>query len=100
MTLKPASSPGTRALTNTRRAGSGPGCIELRDLTRYRVLFLNTANWVCGAANIGCASDADALAEAERLLKWHPAAEVWQGDRVVGNVGGRKDRPRPAGELP
>ncbi|HKM61794.1 MAG TPA: hypothetical protein VJY39_04820 [Acidisphaera sp.] len=75
--------------------------MESRHLTRYRVLFLNTADWVCGAANIACASDADALAEAERLLKWHPAAEVWQADRVVGSVGGRKDGHRPpASERP
>ena len=68
---------------------TAPESLQPQRLAPYRVLFLNTADHVCAAANIACADDAAALREAEQMLKWHAGVEVWQAERVVGTIGRR-----------
>ena len=66
------------------------GSLQSQRLAPYRVLFLNTADHVCGAANIKCADDTAALKQAEQMLKWHAGVEVWQAERVIATIAGRK----------
>ena len=54
-------------------------------LPRYRCYFL-VGECIKAAENIDAADDADALAEAEKLIlrSGFCAVEVWQGSRMVG----------------
>jgi hypothetical protein len=55
-------------------------------MPHYRIHFLNPAGRTDAFNAADCASDVEAAAEAKRLLRKHPAAEVWCDSRKVGRV--------------
>ena len=52
----------------------------------YRVYKIGSDQHIKAAENIECATDQEARCEAERLLEVYPAAEVWEGRRLVARV--------------
>ena len=56
-------------------------------MTDYKLYTLDGTDRIDRSADIECASDADALAEARRMLKPTQRAEVWQRERFVAKVG-------------
>jgi hypothetical protein len=52
----------------------------------YRVYMIGPDDHIKEAENIECATDQEACAEAQRRLDRHPAAEVWEGRRLVARI--------------
>jgi hypothetical protein len=55
----------------------------------YRIYLLNAGHGIHGVHEVEAADDTAALADAARVVEDHPAAEVWQRERLVGQVRGR-----------
>ena len=55
-------------------------------MTGYRVYMIGSDEHIKEAENIECATDKEACAEAERILGVYPAAEVWEGRRLVARI--------------
>ena len=52
----------------------------------YRVLIINRDDRIRAFNSCECATDESAKTEAAALLSWHPAVEVWHGERFVGRL--------------
>ena len=57
-------------------------------MVAYRIFVLTEKDRIASEIQAACASDHDALARAEATLEGRYAAEVWQGERLVGRLGG------------
>ncbi|HEY7581694.1 MAG TPA: hypothetical protein VH855_29195 [Acetobacteraceae bacterium] len=55
-------------------------------MTLYRVYMIGSDDHIKEAENIECATDQEACVEAERMLDAYPAAEVWEGRRLVARI--------------
>jgi len=53
----------------------------------YRIYILNQKSQILSGDWIECASDAEAIAEAEKQAGRRQTIEVWCGDRKIGRVG-------------
>lgn len=57
-------------------------------MNSYRIYLLNAQERIAAASESVHADDTAALSQAEGLRGDHHAAEVWEGSRLVGRVGG------------
>lgn len=62
-------------------------------MNSYRIYLLNEQERIAEASEARHADDSSALSEAEGLRGDHHAAEVWEGSRLVGRVGGEFSLP-------
>ena len=56
-------------------------------MTPYRVYMLDRHNRICGAQDIDCADDEEAVAQAARLTQDGAEVELWTEARLVGRLG-------------
>jgi hypothetical protein len=57
-------------------------------MSQYRIYVLNSQERVARSLEVDFPADRDALAHAEDARAGHYAAEVWDGERLVGRLGG------------
>jgi exonuclease I len=53
-------------------------------MAHYRIYLLTHDNHIDNFQIAECVSDVEAAIEAKKLLREHPAAEIWCGTRLVG----------------
>jgi hypothetical protein len=52
----------------------------------YRIYMIGSDDHIKEAQNVECATDQEACLHAERMLDTYPAAEVWEGRRLVARI--------------
>jgi hypothetical protein len=55
-------------------------------MSYYRIYLLTPQDRICAFCDAECVSDHEAKEQALKALGSHPAAEIWQGSRIVGRV--------------
>ena len=55
-------------------------------MTLYRIYMIGSDDHIKEAQNVECATDQEACLQAESTLDAYPAAEVWEGRRLVARI--------------